>query len=63
MNKRDLRNTEKHKKGRLKVYETIWFIYVCFLQTLYRYVLEDVYEFPTLEKDLKEFQKLLRRRQ
>lgn len=32
-------------------------------QTLYRYVLEDVYEFPTLEKDLKEFQKLLRRRQ
>ncbi|KAK1785520.1 hypothetical protein P4O66_018881, partial [Electrophorus voltai] len=31
-------------------------------QTLYRYVLEDVYEFPTLEKDLKEFQKLLRRR-
>uniref|UniRef100_A0A671MG64 Rap guanine nucleotide exchange factor (GEF) 5a n=1 Tax=Sinocyclocheilus anshuiensis TaxID=1608454 RepID=A0A671MG64_9TELE len=35
----------------------------CFLSsTLYRYVLEDVYEFPTLEKDLKEFQKLLRRR-
>ncbi|XP_016370241.1 rap guanine nucleotide exchange factor 5-like [Sinocyclocheilus rhinocerous] len=33
-----------------------------FMQTLYRYVLEDVYEFPTLEKDLKEFQKLLRRR-
>ncbi|KAK3532532.1 hypothetical protein QTP86_023741 [Hemibagrus guttatus] len=33
-----------------------------FLATLYRYVLEDVYEFPTLEKDLKEFQKLLRRR-
>ncbi|TSO47174.1 Rap guanine nucleotide exchange factor 5 [Bagarius yarrelli] len=34
-----------------------------FMKTLYRYVLEDVYEFPTLEKDLKEFQKLLRRRQ
>ncbi|KAL7826859.1 hypothetical protein AOLI_G00320680 [Acnodon oligacanthus] len=33
-----------------------------FMKTLYRYVLEDVYEFPTLEKDLKEFQKLLRRR-
>lgn len=33
------------------------------VQTLYRYVLEDVYEFPTLEKDLREFQKLLRRRQ
>lgn len=32
-------------------------------QTLYRCVLEDLYEFPTLEKDLKEFQKLLRRRQ
>lgn len=48
----------------MKVYETIWFIYIwVFLQTLYRYVLEDVYEFPTLEKDLKEFQKLLRRRQ
>uniref|UniRef100_A0A3Q2ZFH0 Rap guanine nucleotide exchange factor (GEF) 5a n=1 Tax=Kryptolebias marmoratus TaxID=37003 RepID=A0A3Q2ZFH0_KRYMA len=31
-------------------------------QTLYRCVLEDLYEFPTLEKDLKEFQKLLRRR-
>uniref|UniRef100_A0AAR2L3J8 Rap guanine nucleotide exchange factor (GEF) 5a n=1 Tax=Pygocentrus nattereri TaxID=42514 RepID=A0AAR2L3J8_PYGNA len=30
-----------------------------FMKTLYRYVLEDVYEFPTLEKDLKEFQKLL----
>ncbi|XP_051991391.1 rap guanine nucleotide exchange factor 5-like isoform X2 [Xyrauchen texanus] len=33
-----------------------------FMKTLYRYVLEDIYEFPTLEKDLKEFQKLLRRR-
>lgn len=33
-----------------------------FLKTLYRCVLEDLYEFPTLEKDLKEFQKLLRRR-
>uniref|UniRef100_A0A8C1Z0D9 Rap guanine nucleotide exchange factor (GEF) 5a n=1 Tax=Cyprinus carpio TaxID=7962 RepID=A0A8C1Z0D9_CYPCA len=33
-----------------------------FMKTLYRYVLEDVYEFPTLERDLKEFQKLLRRR-
>ncbi|XP_028820555.1 rap guanine nucleotide exchange factor 5 isoform X2 [Denticeps clupeoides] len=33
-----------------------------FMKTLYRYVLEDVYEYPTLEKDLKEFQKLLRRR-
>ncbi|XP_053348579.1 rap guanine nucleotide exchange factor 5 [Clarias gariepinus] len=33
-----------------------------FMKTLYRYVLEDVYEFPTLEKDLKEFQKLIRRR-
>ncbi|KTF87558.1 hypothetical protein cypCar_00031941, partial [Cyprinus carpio] len=33
-----------------------------FMKTLYRYVLEDVYEFPMLEKDLKEFQKLLRRR-
>ncbi|XP_016314775.1 rap guanine nucleotide exchange factor 5-like isoform X1 [Sinocyclocheilus anshuiensis] len=33
-----------------------------FMKTLYRYVLEDVYEFPALEKDLKEFQKLLRRR-
>ncbi|TRY87368.1 hypothetical protein DNTS_003941, partial [Danionella cerebrum] len=33
-----------------------------FIKTLYRYVLEDVYEFPSLEKDLKEFQKLLRRR-
>uniref|UniRef100_A0A3Q3X5Q4 Ras-GEF domain-containing protein n=1 Tax=Mola mola TaxID=94237 RepID=A0A3Q3X5Q4_MOLML len=28
-------------------------------QTLYRCVLEDLYEFPTLDKDLKEFQKLL----
>uniref|UniRef100_A0A3P9N6T2 Rap guanine nucleotide exchange factor 5 n=1 Tax=Poecilia reticulata TaxID=8081 RepID=A0A3P9N6T2_POERE len=30
-----------------------------FMKTLYRYVLEDLYEFPSLEKDLKEFQKLL----
>ncbi|KAM6959559.1 rap guanine nucleotide exchange factor 5 [Aplochiton taeniatus] len=33
-----------------------------FMKTLYRCVLEDLYEFPSLEKDLKEFQKLLRRR-
>uniref|UniRef100_A0A3P8QPJ4 Rap guanine nucleotide exchange factor (GEF) 5a n=1 Tax=Astatotilapia calliptera TaxID=8154 RepID=A0A3P8QPJ4_ASTCA len=33
-----------------------------FMKTLYRCVLEDLYEFPILEKDLKEFQKLLRRR-
>ncbi|XP_035537530.1 rap guanine nucleotide exchange factor 5 [Morone saxatilis] len=33
-----------------------------FMKTLYRCVLEDLYEYPTLEKDLKEFQKLLRRR-
>ncbi|XP_026156301.1 rap guanine nucleotide exchange factor 5 [Mastacembelus armatus] len=33
-----------------------------FMKTLYRCVLEDLYEFPTLEKDLKEFQKILRRR-
>ncbi|XP_042361947.1 rap guanine nucleotide exchange factor 5 [Plectropomus leopardus] len=33
-----------------------------FMKSLYRCVLEDLYEFPTLEKDLKEFQKLLRRR-
>ncbi|KAM7384150.1 hypothetical protein PAMA_011477 [Pampus argenteus] len=33
-----------------------------FMKTLYRCVLEDLYEFPTLERDLKEFQKLLRRR-
>ncbi|KAG7281371.1 hypothetical protein CRUP_023522 [Coryphaenoides rupestris] len=32
------------------------------MKNLYRCVLEDLYEFPTLEKDLKEFQKLLRRR-
>ncbi|XP_018596274.2 rap guanine nucleotide exchange factor 5b isoform X2 [Scleropages formosus] len=31
-----------------------------FMKTLYRYVLDDLYEFPSLEKDLKEFQKLLR---
>ncbi|XP_052000219.1 rap guanine nucleotide exchange factor 5-like isoform X2 [Xyrauchen texanus] len=31
-----------------------------FLKTLYRYVLDDLYEFPFLEKDLKELQKLLR---
>uniref|UniRef100_A0A3Q3LLR0 Rap guanine nucleotide exchange factor 5 n=1 Tax=Mastacembelus armatus TaxID=205130 RepID=A0A3Q3LLR0_9TELE len=30
-----------------------------FMKTLYRCVLEDLYEFPTLEKDLKEFQKIL----
>uniref|UniRef100_A0A8C9QXN5 Rap guanine nucleotide exchange factor 5 n=1 Tax=Scleropages formosus TaxID=113540 RepID=A0A8C9QXN5_SCLFO len=30
-----------------------------FMKTLYRYVLDDLYEFPSLEKDLKEFQKLL----
>nr|XP_054600650.1 rap guanine nucleotide exchange factor 5 [Nothobranchius furzeri] len=33
-----------------------------FMKTLYRCVLEDLYEFPTLEKDLKELQKHLRRR-
>ncbi|XP_072561503.1 rap guanine nucleotide exchange factor 5 isoform X4 [Paramormyrops kingsleyae] len=31
-----------------------------FMKTLYRYVLDDLYEYPTLENDLKEFQKLLR---
>ncbi|XP_043116776.1 rap guanine nucleotide exchange factor 5b isoform X3 [Puntigrus tetrazona] len=31
-----------------------------FLKTLYRYVLDDLYEYPSLEKDLKELQKLLR---
>ncbi|XP_053322087.1 rap guanine nucleotide exchange factor 5 [Spea bombifrons] len=31
-----------------------------FLKTLYRYVLDDVYEYPTLEKELKEFQRVLR---
>ncbi|MEE6466346.1 hypothetical protein FKM82_006922 [Ascaphus truei] len=31
-----------------------------FLKTLYRYVLDDVYEYPMLEKELKEFQKVLR---
>lgn len=31
-----------------------------FLKTLYRHVLDDLYEFPPLEKDLKELQKLLR---
>ncbi|XP_026562169.1 rap guanine nucleotide exchange factor 5 [Pseudonaja textilis] len=30
-----------------------------FLMTIYRNVLDDVYEYPILEKDLKEFQKLL----
>ncbi|XP_053119669.1 rap guanine nucleotide exchange factor 5 isoform X2 [Hemicordylus capensis] len=30
-----------------------------FLKTIYRNVLDDVYEYPILEKDLKEFQKLL----
>uniref|UniRef100_A0A4W5JZS5 N-terminal Ras-GEF domain-containing protein n=1 Tax=Hucho hucho TaxID=62062 RepID=A0A4W5JZS5_9TELE len=34
-----------------------------FMKTLSRCVLEDLYEFPSLEKDMKEFQKLLRRRQ
>ncbi|KAK6327735.1 hypothetical protein J4Q44_G00033810 [Coregonus suidteri] len=33
-----------------------------FMKTLSRCVLEDLYEFPSLEKDMKEFQKLLRRR-
>lgn len=28
-------------------------------KTIYRNVLDDVYEYPVLEKDLKEFQKLL----
>ncbi|XP_030057615.1 rap guanine nucleotide exchange factor 5 [Microcaecilia unicolor] len=31
-----------------------------FLKTLYRYVLDDMYEHPILEKELKEFQKALR---
>ncbi|XP_069504350.1 rap guanine nucleotide exchange factor 5 isoform X2 [Ambystoma mexicanum] len=31
-----------------------------FLKTLYRYVLDDVFEYPILEKELKEFQKALR---
>ncbi|XP_058602356.1 rap guanine nucleotide exchange factor 5b isoform X3 [Onychostoma macrolepis] len=31
-----------------------------FLKSLYRYVLDDLYEFPSLEKDLKELQRLLR---
>ncbi|XP_053266420.1 rap guanine nucleotide exchange factor 5 [Podarcis raffonei] len=30
-----------------------------FLKTIYRNVLDDVYEYPVLEKDLKEFQKLM----
>ncbi|KAM6967888.1 rap guanine nucleotide exchange factor 5-like [Aplochiton taeniatus] len=30
------------------------------MKTLYRYVLDDLYEYPTLEKDLRELQKLLR---
>ncbi|XP_023680035.1 rap guanine nucleotide exchange factor 5-like [Paramormyrops kingsleyae] len=30
-----------------------------FMKTLYRYVLDDLYEYPALEKDFKEFQKLL----
>jgi hypothetical protein len=39
--------------------------YVCRLsspsspQTIYRNVLDDVYEYPILEKELKEFQKIL----
>lgn len=34
-------------------------------QTLYRYVLDDLYEYPALEKDMRELQKLyqLHRRQ
>lgn len=43
--------------------EIVAVFYLFFSQTLYRCVLEDICEFPTLEKDLKEFQKLLRRRQ
>ncbi|KAM9487976.1 rap guanine nucleotide exchange factor 5b [Clarias gariepinus] len=31
-----------------------------FLKMLYRYVLDDLYEYPTLEKDVNELQKLLR---
>lgn len=31
-----------------------------FMKTLYRYVLDDLYEYPTLEKEVKELQKLLR---
>ncbi|XP_072536748.1 rap guanine nucleotide exchange factor 5b [Salminus brasiliensis] len=31
-----------------------------FMKTLYRYVLDDLYEYPTLETELKELQKLLR---
>ncbi|TSK34718.1 Rap guanine nucleotide exchange factor 5 [Bagarius yarrelli] len=31
-----------------------------FMKMLYRYVLDDLYEFPTLENELKELQKLLR---
>ncbi|XP_060777762.1 rap guanine nucleotide exchange factor 5b isoform X2 [Neoarius graeffei] len=31
-----------------------------FLKMLYRYVLDDLYEYPTLEKEVKELQKLLR---
>ncbi|XP_064204046.1 rap guanine nucleotide exchange factor 5b isoform X2 [Anguilla rostrata] len=31
-----------------------------FMKTLYRDALDDLYEYPSLEKDLKEFQKLLR---
>lgn len=45
---KDFLRDEEHVKG--------------FMKTLYRCVLEDLYEFPTLEKDLNEFQKLLRRR-
>lgn len=32
---------------------------VFIFQTIYRNVLDDVYEYPILEKDLKEFQKIL----
>ncbi|XP_061738781.1 rap guanine nucleotide exchange factor 5 isoform X1 [Nerophis ophidion] len=45
---RDFLKEEEHVRG--------------FMKTLYRCVLEDLYEFPALENDLKEFQKLLRRR-
>lgn len=34
--------------------------FVSLLQMLYRYVLDDLYEYPTLEKEVKELQKLLR---
>lgn len=37
-----------------------WGMMFSVFQTLYRYVLDDVYEYPILEKELKEFQKVLR---